>query len=170
MANNNATLNLWQKIKTVIIRPKDFFDAIQSETDIKTCIIFFLIIELIALPLNIVAISLTGPLNIIIYILSFIIGIVAFFIMLWIYNLIISWLGGKQGIIRTFQAIIYGLTPVILLSWLPFVNIIATLYSVYLTIIGISKLQQITIKKAAWAYFLPLIIIMLVAIIWNIIS
>ena len=66
--------------------------------------------------------------------------------------------GGSYGFEKTFQAIAYGMTPLILLEWIPYVNILAVIYASILTIIGISKLQKIEIKKATLMYIIFIII------------
>ncbi len=162
-------LTFWQKIKYIVTKPKDFFDVIQNETEIKRSIIYYLLINLIVAPLGIISFILLNPSikanAFFIYLLSLIIGIVIFVLFLFLYNWIISLFGGKQGLTRTFQTFIYGSTPGILLSWVPFVNFLASIYSIYLTIIGLIKLQQMETKKAILAYFLPIVIFLILGMI-----
>ena len=76
-------------------------------------------------------------------------------------------LGGKNGIMQTVNAVIYGSTPRLLLGWIPFIGIIFTLWSLVLNILGIRELQELSTGKAilvvAIAVIIPLIILILVA-------
>ena len=47
-------LNLWQKLKLVILRPKEFFDTITYETELKSVVIYFLLITLISIPFTLI--------------------------------------------------------------------------------------------------------------------
>jgi hypothetical protein len=75
--------------------------------------------------------------------------------------------GGKNGIMQTVNAVIYGSTPILLLSWIPFIGIIFTLWSLVLNVLGIRELQELSTGKAilvvAIAVIIPLIILILVA-------
>jgi len=81
---------------------------------------------------------------------------------LWVYIL-----GGKNGILQTVNAVIYGSTPRLLLGWIPFVGIIFTLWSLILGILGVRELQDLSTGKAilavAIAVIIPFIIVILVA-------
>ena len=162
------TLSFWQKIKTIIDNPGSFFDQIQSETNLAELIIYYILLQLIVLPFGIVASYFIGnesiPLTILYYIGGVFAGALIFLLILVIYQYIIHKMGGQQGFTRTAQSFVYGATPGILLSWLPIANILASIYSVYITIIGLMKLQQMPRNRAIWAYFLPFIIIIVIAL------
>jgi len=76
-------------------------------------------------------------------------------------------LGGKNGIMQTVNAVIYGSTPRLLLGWIPFIGILFTLWSLVLNVLGIRELQELSTGKAilvvAIAVIIPLIILILVA-------
>lgn len=177
MANNKGVipvLTFWQKIKEVVTKPHEFFDAIQQEVEIKDVIIYYFLVQLLVLPFGIgasliIGVTETITLSILIYLASVAMGAVLFFIVILIYNLIVSWLGGKQGYTRTAQAFVYGSTPGMLLSWLPIANIIASIYSIYVTIVGLIKLQQMERNKAILAYFIPVIVIFVLVLLFLLI-
>lgn len=81
---------------------------------------------------------------------------------LWVYIL-----GGRNGIMQTVNAVIYGSTPRLLFGWIPFLGIIFTIWSLILGVIGIRELQDMSTGKAALAAFIaiviPLIVIILLA-------
>jgi len=76
-------------------------------------------------------------------------------------------LGGKNGIMQTVNAVVYGSTPRLLLGWIPFIGIIFTLWSLVLNVLGIRELQELSTGKAilvvAIAVIIPLIIVILIA-------
>lgn len=81
---------------------------------------------------------------------------------LWVYLL-----GGRNGIMQTFKAIIYGNTPRFLLGWIPFIGIIFALWSLVLSVLGIRELQDMSNGKAILAVviavIIPLIVFILIA-------
>jgi len=81
---------------------------------------------------------------------------------LWVYIL-----GGRQGIMQTVNAVIYGSTPRLLLGWIPFIGFIFALWSLALGILGIRELQELSTGKAilavAIAVLIPLILMILLA-------
>jgi hypothetical protein len=79
--------------------------------------------------------------------------------------------GGKKGLNQTTRVCIYGSTPSLLLGWIPMIkllgwipviNIIALIWSLILYIIGIRKLQEISIERAFVGVLMPIIILILV--------
>lgn len=165
-------LTFWEKIRYITISPERFFDLIEREIDIKKSIIYYFLIQLMVLPLGIIVSVLLNPgntiLSIFTYILAIIVGMGIYFLILLLYHLIMPWFGGHQGMIRTFQALIYGSTPAFLLSWIPFINILAAFYSIYLSILGLIRLQQMETWKAIVAYFIPGILAFTLALIATI--
>jgi hypothetical protein len=81
---------------------------------------------------------------------------------LWVYLL-----GGRKGLIETAKAVIYGMTPGMLLGWIPFIGFLFCLWSIVLQIIGIRELQEISSGKALGAMIIavmvPLIVLVLLA-------
>jgi hypothetical protein len=81
---------------------------------------------------------------------------------LWVYVV-----GGRRGILQTGKAVCYGLTPALLLGWIPFLGFIFCLWSIVLQIIGIRELQEISSGRALLAVMIavmvPLILLILIA-------
>jgi hypothetical protein len=81
---------------------------------------------------------------------------------LWVYIL-----GGRKGLLQTVKAVIYGMTPTMLLGWIPFLGFLFFLWSIVLQIIGIRELQEINSGKALVAMIIavmvPLILLVLIA-------
>lgn len=81
---------------------------------------------------------------------------------LWVYIL-----GGRQGILQTVHAVIYGSTPRLLLGWIPLLGFLFMLWSLVLVILGIRELQKLDTLKAilavAIAVMIPVILVILAA-------
>ena len=80
-----------------------------------------------------------------------------------ILHVIVYLMGVKKGFENTYKAVVYGSTPSILFTWLPFINIIFNFWSWYLVIKGLSKLQDMTMGKAFMATLVPLIAFAVIA-------
>ncbi len=75
-----------------------------------------------------------------------------------IVHLFVILVGGRMGVVQTLKAFIYGDTPVMLLGWIPIVGFLAFIYTVFLWIIGIRELHQISTLRAALAVLIPVVI------------
>jgi hypothetical protein len=75
--------------------------------------------------------------------------------------------GGRKGIFQTIKAIMYGMTPNLLLGWVPLVGIVFFIWAIILEILGIRELHEISASKAviamAIAIIIPLILLILAA-------
>lgn len=140
------------------------------EHKLSTIVVFFLLLQLMVLPLYIIVLRLTTRIGIFPLILNYIlaaIGVLALaFIVIPFNHLFVLLFGGRAGIKKTFQAFLYGMTPVILISWLPFAFLLVSIYSMYLIICGLRTLHEMTTRRAVLAFFLPLSI----AFVFNIIT
>lgn len=86
--------------------------------------------------------SITLPVTLLIF------SIIGIFISSIIVHIVVLILGGKKGIKPTIKALIYGSTPRLLLGWIPFIGIIAEIWSIIIQIGGMRQLQGITTGKA----------------------
>jgi len=154
-------MKFFSKLKLILFQPKKFYEKIkEKEANIfgalKYIIIFLAIFsifrtiseqhqyassmgEIIMLPFQSF------------FMWAFCFGlIISLFILTGVLHLIVKMVGGKSKYYQTFKAFVYGLTPILLIGWIPnvFVLITILLYSVTLQIVGISKLQEISYWKA----------------------
>lgn len=67
--------------------------------------------------------------------------------------------GGRKGIGQTIKALAYAETPVLLLGWIPIINIIGAIWGFVLTILGIREIHEISTARAIIAVIIPLIIV-----------
>jgi len=73
---------------------------------------------------------------------------------IWVYAV-----GGRKGVMTTVKAVLYGLTPFMLIGWIPFVGwVIGIVWSFILTIIGIRELQGLSTGRAAVGVILSYVI------------
>ncbi|MFA4876343.1 MAG: Yip1 family protein [Methanoregula sp.] len=167
------------KVKGLLINPVATFR--QSKTDAPEAVFtYFGVILLVhAIFAAVMATRWTGPqqgfafmswgneLPLMVFLMAiaggFIFAIIfAAWLHLWVYLL-----GGRQGIMQTFKAIIYGHTPRLLLGWIPVIGFIFMLWSLVLGILGIRELQELSTGKAILAFaiaiLIPLILMILLA-------
>jgi len=81
---------------------------------------------------------------------------------LWVYVL-----GGRKGLLETAKAVVYGMTPAMLLGWIPFIGFVFCIWSLVLQIIGVRELQEMSSGKALVAMVIavtiPLVVLVLLA-------
>lgn len=73
--------------------------------------------------------------------------------------------GGRKGLTQTIKAGMYGSTASLLFGWMPFINIIAAIWSLVTEIIGIRQLHELTTGRAILALVLPFIISFVLAMV-----
>lgn len=162
-------IDILSKVKKILFSPKQFFNEIIKEKGIKQAFTYYFILSLVTLPFFLLSqyfilqkikpeiiVSLAMVLLIVKYLINILIGIfigAAIF-----HHIFVKNFGGAYGFEKTFQAIAYGMTPLILLEWVPYVNILTALYASILAVMGISKLQKIEIKKTTLMYIIFIII------------
>jgi hypothetical protein len=91
--------------------------------------------------------------------------LVGWFIGAGIYHLLIRLFGGKGDYATTYRTMVYTYTPMLLFGWIPLVGLVASLYSLYLFVKGVSKLHRISVGRTILALFgIPIAIAVVVAI------
>ena len=66
--------------------------------------------------------------------------------------------GARQGYKNTIKALFFGSTPTYIFGWIPFVNIIAGIWSLVLLGIGLKKLQKLSTGRAIATVLVAVII------------
>jgi hypothetical protein len=85
---------------------------------------------------------------------------------IWVYVM-----GGRKGVMTTVKAILYSLTPFMLIGWIPVVGwIIGTVWSIVLGVIGIRELHVISTGRAAGAIILSFVIAFFILLIFGLLS
>ena len=67
-------------------------------------------------------------------------------------------MGGKNGLLQTIKAVIYGDTPSLILGWIPIINVIAMIWSLIVGVIGVRQLHGLSTGKAVLAVILAILI------------
>lgn len=65
---------------------------------------------------------------------------------------------GEKGYRMTLKSMFYAYTPYLILGWIPFINIIALIWTLILQIIGLAEYQEISTGKAVMVVLLPIIL------------
>lgn len=92
------------------------------------------------------------------FVLVIVFGFVGVFLSgLWI-HLWVYVFGGRKGIPQTIKTVIYGQTPSWLFGWIPFVNFFIWIWTLYLYVVGIRELHEISTGKAVAAIIVAIII------------
>jgi hypothetical protein len=75
-----------------------------------------------------------------------------------------AWLlGGKKGMWQTEKSVFYGLTPFLILGWIPVIGgIIGGIWSIVLGIMGLKELQGISTGRAVVAVILAIVILFII--------
>jgi amino acid transporter len=67
-------------------------------------------------------------------------------------------MGGRNGLFQTIKAVIYGETPILVLGWIPVINLFAAIWMIIVGIIGVRQLHGLSTGTAVIAMILALLI------------
>ena len=67
-------------------------------------------------------------------------------------------MGGEKGAKQTIKTTMYASTPFLLLGWIPFVSIIAYIWSFVLLIIGLKENHEMELGNAIIVVFIPIVL------------
>lgn len=180
-------MNLVGRIKKVITNPTEFFENVKFEKGVGNAFKYLAILSLINLIVSIISVEFSVPsisalsslmnlfnitgvssllLGIALPVIFYIVGLVLSFVGAGIIHLFARLLKGKGDYSATYKALTYASTPSLLLGWIPWVGIIFSIYSFYLSLKGISKLHEVSMGRAFVIVFVvPFVIALIIAII-----
>ncbi len=172
-------------MKGFILSPVETFRKVK-DTDYGDALVYFLILVLIntvlSVPIMLVLLPSTwfsgifamlglGTLKgvwIIIFAVMMIVAALIFLFIgaawlhLWVYVF-----GGRNGYRETLKALAFGNTPALLLGWIPLLGILAWIWSLVLSVLGVRELQEISTGRALGAgivaILIPLLLVVLLA-------
>lgn len=162
-----------EKIKAVLQSPGSFFDSIKSEEGYGPALKYLFVIYLVPSIIVFIAGMLSSPGKIgeaaFIAVLSEVFGVLVLtFISTGLVHIGIMLVGGKRGIFSTYKALAYGITPYALLQWIPIVNILALLWAIYLEVMGLSKLHEMSMLRAFIGWLIvPLILLVILTVLFS---
>jgi hypothetical protein len=158
-------------VQAVVLQPVDFFRGILRQGDFINPLIFAIIcyevsailgglLQLVGVGRNI---GFGGFLSSII--LAPIIAAIGLFIGAGIIHLLAMVIVGSRnaGFEGTFRVLAYSAVTS-LVSWIPFIGAILSLYGIYLGIVGIREVHNTTTGKAAIVVLIPAVVIILLAL------
>ncbi len=94
---------------------------------------------------------------------TWVFGVIGIFILGLFIHIFVYLVGGRNGNAQTIKAVMYAATPGLLLGWIPYINIIAVIWSLVLVVHGIHKFHEITVGRAIIAVLVPVIILLALA-------
>lgn len=175
-------LNIIEKTRQIITEPKSFFAKLK-DGGILNAVIFYAIFT----GINVVGSVIVGMLlhtlvgalivsfdptqalgETIGGVFSSIMGIIGYpFRVAWSFavaGILFAWLyiwGGRASYDKTYQLFVYSSIPHLALGWIPIIGFFAWIYSVVLTILGVSKVYKMSTMKSTLLIVLPIAVIML---------
>lgn len=166
-----------ERIKSVLASPDEFFASVEKEQGFGAPVKYLAVTSLVNLIGYIIVMSLTagtapftpmlqifaGSLPILAYIFTWILSVTAPFIYAALFHVSAYLFGGRNGYTQTYKAFVYGSTASNLIGWIPYAGILGTLYSVYLTVKGVSVLQDMSMGRAAAGIAAPIAIFAVLA-------
>jgi hypothetical protein len=67
-------------------------------------------------------------------------------------------MGGEKGVTQTVKTTMYASTPFLLFGWIPFVSIIAYIWSFVLLILGLKENHEMELGNAIIVVFIPVVL------------
>ena len=152
------------KGKAFILEPTKAFKA-EQKTSFGDAFKYLLTLAIVSSVLTgIVAAFVVGPVLGLAAIISTYIGFVIGMLIGGIILHIFAWIfGARKGLEQTLKTVCFASTPAMLLSWIPVIGGIISLYGLVLGVIGLKSFHGLTTERAVLAILAPLIIIAVIA-------
>ncbi|MBI4014741.1 MAG: YIP1 family protein [Candidatus Aenigmarchaeota archaeon] len=168
-----AVKSIFHNAMSVVTGPDKFFASVKKEKGLAEPMKYYAVIS--SVPLLVLAVVMAAGFSImpmpvmggaviaglaILWLLQ----IAVLFLSAGIMHIAVKMLGGKSGYANTYRALAYGATPAALFGIIPFIGIVASLYSLYIEVKGISALQKMSTGRAVVAVLVvPLIAVVVAA-------
>lgn len=160
-------------VRGVVLRPAEFFRGILRSGDLLNPLIFALICyEVYAIFNGLFALAgAWGDQGILAFILNIVLApigaAIGLFIGAGILHLLVMLIvgSGNVGFEGTFRAVAYS-AVVALVSWIPILGFVASLYGIYLAIVGIREVHATTMGKAALVILIPAAFFLLIGLLF----
>jgi hypothetical protein len=163
-------------VQAVVLRPVDFFRGILRQGDLINPLIFAIICYEVSAILGglLSLVGFSGSRGFGAFITSIILAPIFAAIGLFIgagilYLLVMLIVGSRNsGFEATFRVVAYSAVTS-LVSWIPFIGWILSLYSIYLGIVGIREVHNTTTGKAALVILIPVVVLFIIGAILAIV-
>jgi len=179
-------MDFLEKVKGLLLEPSKTFDALKEEP-LDGAIKYYICIAAVYSALFALLVGFTGSLFgsmmgfgnlgmmmgagagigavITFFVVFMIMAIAGAFIGGAVLHIFVYIAGGRKGLTQTIKAGMYGSTASLLFGWMPFINIIAAIWSLVTEIIGIRQLHELTTGRAILALILPIVISFVLAMV-----
>jgi hypothetical protein len=158
-------------VQAVVLRPVEFFRGILRRGDLINPLIFAIICYLVSVILGglLGLIGLGASTNqgfggfITSIILAPIFGAIGLFIFSGILHLLVMLIVGSRnsGFEATFRVVAYSAVTS-LVSWIPIIGWILSLYGIYLGVVGVREVHNTTTGKAALVVLIPAVVVLII--------
>jgi hypothetical protein len=159
-------------VQAVVLRPVDFFRGILRQGDLINPLLFAIICYEISAILGglLSLIGISGSRGFGAFIVSIIVApigaAIGLFIGAGILHLLVMLIVGSRnsGFEATFRVVAYSAVTS-LVSWIPFIGWLLSLYGIYLGIVGIREMHNTTTGKAALVVLIPVAVLVLIGLV-----
>ena len=97
-------------------------------------------------------------------VLMIIFGVIGLFIGGVILHIFVYIAGGRKDVSTTIRSAIYSATPNLLFGWIPFIGLLAGLWSLVLQVLAIRELHEISTARAVAAVVLPFVLMLILVV------
>lgn len=178
----------WSKFvetaKTIVNSPSEFFNKLKKEKGFRPALEYLVILWVVGSLLTAAANMMFGYLlplvtgtltqqisfpvllisQIVAALISAAVGVVLSGALSIVLHLWIKVFRGKGTLTNTFQINSYALTPSMLFGWLPIANIVASIFGVYLLMVGAEKIHDLSRKKTILMFVvIPIVLAVVVS-------
>lgn len=94
----------------------------------------------------------------------FLIGLFSIFVNGFFLHLFVLMMGGEEGLGTTIKTMMFAYTPIFILGWIPYVNIIGSIWTVVLIILGLRETQHLDTGRAVAVILIPIILMVIFGI------
>ncbi|MBN2101300.1 MAG: YIP1 family protein [Candidatus Aenigmarchaeota archaeon] len=158
---------LVEKIKSYLLKPEEAFEK-EKKTGLVDALKYLLMVGTILAVLSAVISAVTGG---VMGPMLFVTTLVTMYVMLAVGSFIGAIIlhifalifGAKKGYEQTYKVTAYSMTPTLVLGWVPVINFITGIWTLYLEYLGLKKLQDMKSSNAILAVLVPVIIGMIIA-------
>jgi hypothetical protein len=166
-----------ETVRRVLFSPRDFFRGMPRSGSLRNPLIFAVVCAVIralmsgvfqevapSLPgMRIFAVETGFVFNVT---FDFVLTMIVLVVFIGVYQLFIGLIVGRDngGLGATFRVLCYVQAVQLLLGWVPLVNLLAAIYSLYLGAFGFREVHSTTYGRAAAVVALPFLLLMLLSI------
>ncbi len=170
-------MGLVDKIKAYLLSPSEAFENEKSTTMVdalKYLLILTIVIAVLLAVLSYASLEVLGtlmggaalgPMAFVTTLVSVYVGVViGSFIGAILFHIFAYIFGARKGFTQTYKITVYSMTPTLLLGWIPILNFLTGLWSLYLEYVGLKKLHEMTSGRAILTILIPIIIVGIIAL------